>query len=151
MGLVPIFPGGANITGNIAITFTLAMFTFVIVNIFGSREYWKEIFWPNVPWWLKVPIPLIPVIEVIGMFTKPFALMIRLFANILAGHSVIIGLVCIVFVTVELGMTVLSVIMTTFVNLLEVLVAYIQAYVFTILSAVFIGLSQAEPHHQKSH
>ena len=83
--------------------------------------------------------------------------MIRLFANILAGHSVIIGLVCIVFVTVELGaamnagMTVLSVIMTTFVNLLEVLVAYIQAYVFTILSAVFIGLSQAEPHHQKSH
>ena len=157
MGLVPIFPGGANITGNIAITFTLAMFTFVIVNIFGTREYWKEIFWPNVPWWLKVPIPLIPVIEVIGMFTKPFALMIRLFANILAGHSVIIGLVCIVFVTVELGtamnagMTVLSVIMTTFVNLLEVLVAYIQAYVFTILSAVFIGLSQAEPHHQKSH
>lgn len=157
MGLVPIFPGGANITGNIAITFTLAMFTFVIVNIFGTREYWKEIFWPNVPWWLKAPVPLIPVIEVIGMFTKPFALMIRLFANILAGHSVIIGLVCIVFVTVELGaamnagMTVLSVIMTTFVNLLEVLVAYIQAYVFTILSAVFIGLSQAEPHHQKSH
>ena len=101
MGLVPIFPGGANITGNIAITFTLAMFTFVIVNIFGTREYWKEIFWPNVPWWLKVPVPLIPVIEVIGMFTKPFALMIRLFANILAGHSVIIGLVCTVVVTVE--------------------------------------------------
>lgn len=154
MGLIPIFPGGANITGNIAITFTLAMFTFFIVNIFGTKEYWKEILWPHVPWWLKAPIPLMPLIEIIGMFTKPFALMIRLFANILAGHSVIIGLVCIVFVTVELGtamntgMTVLSVIMTTFVNFLEILVAYIQAYVFTILSAVFIGLSQVEPHHQ---
>ncbi len=154
MGLIPIFPGGANITGNIAITFVLAMFTFFIVNIFGTKEYWKEILWPHVPWWLKAPIPLMPLIEIIGMFTKPFALMIRLFANILAGHSVIIGLVCIIFVTVELGtamnagMTVLSVIMTTFVNFLEVLVAYIQAYVFTILSAVFIGLSQVEPHHQ---
>ncbi len=155
MGLIPLFPGGANVTGNIAVTFALAMFTFIIVNIFGTKEYWREILWPDVPIWLKVPIPIMPAIEIIGMFTKPFALMIRLFANILAGHSVVIGLTCMIFVTVGLGaavnsgMTVVSVIMTIFIDFLELLVAYIQAYVFTILSAVFIGLSQVEPHHHK--
>jgi len=154
MGIIPIFPGGANITGNIAVTFTLAMFSFVIINIFGTKEYWKEIFNPDVPTWLKVPLPIMPVIEIIGMFTKPFALMIRLFANILAGHSVVIGLTCVIFLTVSLGaamnsaMTVVSVIMTIFIDCVEVLVAYIQAYVFTILSAVFIGLSQVEAHHK---
>jgi len=155
MGIIPIFPGGANITGNIAITFTLAIFSFIIINIFGTKEYWKEIFWPDVPTWLKIPIPIMPVIEIIGMFTKPFALMIRLFANILGGHSVVLGLLCVIFVTAGLGtainssMSVMSVIMTVFVDFIEILVAYIQAYVFTILSAVFIGLSQVEPHHEK--
>jgi F-type H+-transporting ATPase subunit a len=153
MGLIPIFPGGANVTGNIAITFVLAMCTFVIVQIFGTKEYWKEVFWPDVPLWLKVPIPIMPAIELVGVFTKPFALMIRLFANILAGHSIVLGLTCLVFVTVKLGVTmntsmsVVSVLFSVFINLVELLVAYIQAYVFTMLSAVFIGLARVEPHH----
>jgi len=155
MGLIPLFPGGANVTGNIAITFVLAICTFIIVNIFGTKEYWKEIFWPDVPLWLKVPLPLMPVIELVGVFTKPFALMIRLFANMLAGHSIVLGLTCLVFVTVSLGpamnasMTVVSVLFTVFINLVEVMVAYIQAYVFVLLSAVFIGLARVEPHHIK--
>ncbi len=154
MGIIPIFPGGANVTGNIAITFVLAISTFIIVNIFGTKEYWREIFWPDVPVWLKVPIPLMPAIELVGVFTKPFALMIRLFANMLAGHSVVLGLTCLVFVTVSLGpamntsMTVVSLLFTIFINLVEVLVAYIQAYVFVLLSAVFIGLARVEPHHK---
>ena len=154
MGLVPLFPGGANVTGNISITVVLALFTFFIVNIFGSKEYWKEIFWPDVPIWLKIP-PIMPILELVGVFTKPFALMIRLFANILAGHSIVLGLTCLIFVTVKMGpainasMSVVSVIMTLFINCVELLVAYIQAYVFTMLSAVFIGLSRVEPHHHK--
>jgi len=153
MGLIPIFPGGANVTGNIAITLVLALFTLVIVNVFGTKEYYKEIFWPEVPTWLKVPIPIMPAIELVGVFTKPFALMIRLFANILAGHSIVLGLVCLIFVTAKLGtaingsMTVVSVVLTIFIDFVEILVAYIQAYVFTMLSAVFIGLAQVEPHH----
>lgn len=155
MGLIPIFPGGANVTGNIAITLVLAIFTMIIVNVFGTKEYFKEIFWPDVPTWLKVPIPIMPAIELVGVFTKPFALMIRLFANILAGHSIVLGLVCLIFVTAKLGtgintsMTIVSVVLTIFINLVELLVAYIQAYVFTMLSAVFIGLAQVEPHHAK--
>lgn len=153
MGLIPIFPGGANVTGNIAITLVLAVFTFVIVNVFGTKEYYREIFWPDVPTWLKVPIPIMPAIEIVGMFTKPFALMIRLFANILAGHSIVLGLICLIFVTVQLGpvintsMSVVSILLTIFIDFVEILVAYIQAYVFTMLSAVFIGLAQVEPHH----
>ena len=157
LGLIPIFPGGANLTGNIAVTLILALFTFVIVNISGTREYWREIFWPDVPTWLKVPVPIMPAIELVGVFTKPFALMIRLFANILAGHSIVLGLTCLIFVTVSLGtaintsMTVVSVVLSVFINMVEVLVAYIQAYVFTMLSAVFIGLARVEPHHSKEH
>ncbi|MDR3326889.1 MAG: F0F1 ATP synthase subunit A [Prevotellaceae bacterium] len=155
MGIVPFFPGGANVTGNIAVTLVLALFTFVIVNVFGTKEYWKEIFWPDVPMWLKVPIPIMPAIEIVGMITKPFALMIRLFANILAGHSIVLGLTCVIFLTAQLGaamsasMSVVSVVMTIFIDFVELLVAFIQAYVFTILSAVFIGLSQVESHHAK--
>ena len=156
LGIIPLFPGGANVTGNIAITCVLALFTFVIVNIYGTKEYWKEIFWPDVPMWLKIPIPIMPAIELVGVFTKPFALMIRLFANILAGHSIVLGLTCMIFLTVSLGaamntgMSVLSVVMTVFIDFVELLVAFIQAYVFTMLSAVFIGLSQVEPHHVKN-
>lgn len=150
MGLIPVFPGGANLTGNIAITFVLALFTFFAVNLFGTKEYWKEIFNPHTPGWLK---PLMIPIEILGMFTKPFALMIRLFANILAGHSIVLGLMGLIFATATLGtvmfssMTFVSVMMTIFMDILEILVAYIQAYVFTMMSAVFIGLAQAEPHH----
>ncbi|MDR1591925.1 MAG: F0F1 ATP synthase subunit A [Prevotellaceae bacterium] len=155
LGLVPVFPGGANVTGNIAVTLVLALFTFVIVNVFGTKEYWREIFWPDVPTWLKVPIPIMPAIEFVGILTKPFALMIRLFANILAGHSIVLGLTCLIFVTASMApainhsMTVVSVLLGVFISLVEVLVAYIQAYVFTMLSAIFIGLAQAEPHHAK--
>ena len=155
MGLVPIFPGGANVTGNIAITLLLAIATFIMTNVFGTREYWKEIFWPEVPTWLKCPVPMMPAIEFVGILTKPFALMIRLFANMMAGHAVILSLTCLVFVTVSMGpvvngsMTVVSVIFCIFMNLLELLVAFIQAYVFTMLSAVFIGLARVEPHHKK--
>ena len=155
MGLVPIFPGGANVTGNIAITLLLAIATFIMTNVFGTREYWKEIFWPEVPTWLKCPVPMMPAIEFVGILTKPFALMIRLFANMMAGHAVILSLTCLVFVTVSMGpvvngsMTVVSVIFCIFMNLLELLVTFIQAYVFTMLSAVFIGLARVEPHHKK--
>jgi F-type H+-transporting ATPase subunit a len=155
VGLIPVFPGGANVTGNIAITCVLALCTFAIVNIFGTKEYWKEIFWPDVPAWLKIPVPIMPAVEFLGIFTKPFALMIRLFASILSGHALILGLTCMVFLTVRLGvamnigMSVFSVILTIFSDFVELLVAYIQAYVFTMLSAVYIGLSQVEQHHVK--
>lgn len=151
IGLIPIFPGGANLTGNIAITLILALCTFIAVNVFGNKHYWKDIFWPEVPTWLKFPVPMMPVVEFFGVLTKPFALMIRLFANILAGHAIVISLVCIIFITFQMGvvigtsLTVVSVIMTIFMDFLELLVAFIQAYVFTMLSAVFIGLAHLEP------
>jgi F-type H+-transporting ATPase subunit a len=154
LGLIPIFPGGANVTGNIAITFVLATVTLLIINIGGSKEYWKEILWPDVPLWLKAPIPLLPIIEIVGIFSKAFALMIRLFANMLAGHSIGLGLTCLVFVTVSMGpamntsMTVVSVIFSVFIAFVELLVAYIQAYIFTMLTAVFIGLARVEPHNK---
>ena len=147
MGIVPFFPGGANITGNIAVTFVLAMCTFFAVNLFGNKHYYKEILWPDVPLFLKV-IPLMPIIEIIGLFTKPFSLMIRLFANILAGHVMLLGVVAVVFLTAKLGvgmnagLSVVSVFFGVFLDILELLVAFLQAYVFTMLSAVFIGLSR---------
>ena len=157
MGLIPIFPAGANVTGNISVTLVLAMATFFAVNVFGTRDYWKEIFWPEVPTWLKVPIPIMPAIEFIGLFTKPFSLMIRLFANILAGHAIILILTCIVFATAELGaavngaMSAVSVVLSIFMNCLELLVAFLQAFVFTMLSAVFIGAAQHSEEHEHGH
>ncbi|MBR5845112.1 MAG: F0F1 ATP synthase subunit A [Rikenellaceae bacterium] len=154
MGLIPIFPAGANVTGNIAVTLVLAMATFFAVNIFGTKDYWKEIFWPEVPTWLKVPIPIMPAIEFIGLFTKPFSLMIRLFANILAGHAIILILTCIVFATAKMGaavngaMSAVSVVLSIFMNCLELLVAFLQAFVFTMLSAVFIGAAQHSEEHE---
>ncbi len=150
MGIVPFFPGGANITGNIAVTLTLAVFTFLAVNLFGNKHYYKDIFWPDVPVFLKV-IPLMPLIEIIGMFTKPFSLMIRLFANILAGHIMLLGVVAVVFLTARLGMamnmglSLIAVLFGVFLDVLELLVAFLQAYVFTMLSSVFIGLSRQHP------
>lgn len=155
LGLIPLFPGGANVTGNIAVTFVLALITLLIVNLTGTREYYKEIFWPDVPTWLKIPIPLMPIVEIVGTLTKPFALMIRLFANMMAGHSIVLGLTMLIFITTSLGMainasmTALSVIFTVFINLVELLIAYIQAYVFTLLSSVFIGLARIESHSDK--
>ena len=156
LGLVPLFPGGANVTGNIAVTFVLAFITFLIVNINGTKEYWKEILWPDVPVWLKAPVPFMPVIELVGVFMKPFALMIRLFANMLAGHAIALALISVIFVTVKMGvgtnsgMTLVSMFFSVFLGLVELLVAYIQAYVFTMLTAVFIGLGRVEA-HKKEH
>jgi F-type H+-transporting ATPase subunit a len=151
LGLIPIFPGGSNVTSNINITFFLAVCTFLAVNLFGNREYWKEIFWPDVPIFLKA-IPIMPAIELFGVFTKPFALMIRLFANMMAGHAMILAFTCVIFLGWTLGPTlgtslnIFSAIMLLFMNALELLVAFVQAYVFTMLSAVFIGLAHPEHH-----
>lgn len=156
MGIVPFPPGGGNLTGNIAVTFFLGCCTFLITNITGTRYYWKDIFWPDVPTWLKVPVPLMPVIELFGIFTKPFALIIRLFANMMAGHAIALSLTCIIFIMGTMGvvllssMTVISVAMSIFMMLLEILVSYIQALVFTLLSAVFISLAHVHPAEAKA-
>ncbi|MCH5302592.1 MAG: F0F1 ATP synthase subunit A [Prevotella sp.] len=157
MGVMPFPPGGGNLTGNITCTMFLALCTFLIVNVTGTKAYWKEIFWGDVPMWLKVPVPLMPFIEFFGIFTKPIALMIRLFANMLAGHVIAISLSCIIFIMFALGgvmgnvlgtvMTPVSVFLSIFMMLLEVLVCYIQAMVFTMLSAVFISMAHVKEHH----
>ncbi len=155
LGLLPVFPGGANVTGNINITFFLALCTMLAINLFGNKEYWKEIFWPDVPVFLKAyPVAIMPIIELFGILTKPFALMVRLFANMMAGHAIILSFTAIIFIGWSLnaalgsGLTLLSFIMMLFMNCLEFLVAFIQAYVFTMLSAVFIGLAHPEHHHE---
>lgn len=151
LGLIPFFPGGANVTGNINVTFFLALCTMIAINLFGNKHYWKDIFWPDVPVFLKAyPVAVMPVIELFGVFTKPFALMIRLFANIMAGHAVILSFTCVIFlgwsmgVGYGFGLNTLSIVMLLFMNCLELLVAFIQAYVFTLLSAVFIGLAHVD-------
>ena len=151
LGIVPFFPGGANVTGNIAITMVLALCTFLAVNLFGNKHYYKDIFWPDVPIFLKAPAPIMPIIEIIGLFTKPFSLMVRLFANMLAGHIMIMCAVAVIFLTVKMGplingsLGVVAVFFGIFLDCLEFLVAFIQAYVFTMLSSVFIGLAHQEP------
>ena len=150
VGLIVIFPGGANLTGNIAVTLVLAVMTFLVTNILGTKHYWKEIFWPNAPIYLKLPLPIMPFVEFFGVFTKPFALMIRLFANIMAGHTIILALTCLIFITVSMGllvnfgMTIVSVLFCAFMNCLELLVACLQAYIFTLLSANYIGLAKVK-------
>ena len=152
MGLIPFFPGGANVTGNIAVTMMMALFTFIAINVFADKHYWKEILWPDVPMFLKFPIPIMQTIELFGLISKPFSLMVRLFANIMAGHMMVLGLVSVIFVTVKLGpvingsMTVIAMLFGLVINCLELLVAFIQAYVFTMLSAVFIGMAHQEEH-----
>lgn len=153
LGLIPIFPGGANVTGNIAVTMVLALFTFVITNVSGNKHYWKEIInAPGVPWYLKLPIPLMFLVEFTGLFTKPIVLMIRLFANILAGHMVAIVFFSLIFIFGAIniwagyGVSIVSVAFTFFMSLLELLVAFIQAYVFTLLSAIYFGMAIQEHH-----
>ena len=151
LGLIPIFPVGANTTGNISVTMALALFTFIITLLNGKRHYWQEIFNPpTVPWWLKIPVPLIPIIEFMGIFIKPFTLMVRLFANISAGHIVGLGFFSLIFIFGNMdpiagyGISVFSLLFTVFLTLLELLVAFIQAYVFTILSALYFGMALGE-------
>jgi len=151
-GIIPIFPGGANVTGNIAVTGVIAACTLIITTFSGNRHYWVDIInTPGVPWWLKIPVPLMPVVEFISVLTKPFVLMVRLFANMLAGHIVILGFISIIFifgamaVSLGYGVSIVSLLFMVFMDLLEVLVALIQAYVFTLLSALYFGLASAEP------
>lgn len=145
MGLIPFFPFGANVTGNIAVTLTLAVFTFIIVQFSGNKSYWRHIFaTPGVPIWL---LPIMIPVEIIGMFSKPFALMVRLFANITAGHIIVISLIGLIFMFQSIGMTAVSFFFVLFMDILELLVAFLQAFVFTLLSALFIGLAVPEEHH----
>lgn len=146
MGLIPF---GGNVTGNIAITFFLAVCTFIVTQFSGNKHYWKDIFWPEVPG--PVKILMIPI-EFVGIFTKPFALMIRLFANMLAGHAIALALTCIIFIVGATmssawlyGLGTFSIILSVCMMCLELLVCFLQAMVFTMLSATFIGLAKAEP------
>jgi F-type H+-transporting ATPase subunit a len=153
LGIIPIIPGGANLTGNIAITGVLAIITFIITSLSANKNYWVHIVnTPGVPWWLKFPIPLMPIVEIMGVFTKPFVLMVRLFANMTAGHIVILGFMSLIFifgdmnVGVGYGFSVVSILFSVFMSILELLVAFIQAYVFTLLSALYIGMATEESH-----
>jgi len=145
MGLIPFPPPfGANVTGNIAITFVLALFTFIIVQFSGNKSYWRHIFaTPGVPVWL---LPIMIPVEIIGIFSKPFALMIRLFANMLAGHIVVLSLISLIFIFQTVALAPVSVFFVVFMDFMELLVAFLQAYIFTLLSALFI--SMAVPEHQ---
>jgi len=156
LGLVPFFPGGSNVTGNISVTLVLALFTFLITLFSGSRDYWTHLInAPGVPWWLKIPVPLMPIVEIMGVFIKPFVLMIRLFANICAGHIIALGFYSLIFIfgqrslLVGYGVSIVSVAFTIFMGLLELLVAFIQAYVFTLLSAIYFGMALEQHHNHK--
>lgn len=154
LGLIPIFPGGANVTGNIAVTLVLAVFTFAITTLTAKKYYWSHIFLPDVP---KALYPLLIPIEIIGMFLKPFVLMVRLFANITAGHIIVLGFFSLIFIFGEMnpglgfGVSIFSVAFTLFMSMLELLVAFLQAYVFTLLSALYFGSAVEEHKHAEHH
>lgn len=144
IGLIPFFPGGANVTGNIAVTAVLSVFTLLITNLNANKAYWRHIFaMPGLPVWL---IPIMTVVEIIGIFTKPFALMIRLFANITAGHIVVLSLIGLIFYFESFAFSPVSILLVLFIDVLELFVAALQAYIFTMLSALFIGLA-VQDHH----
>ena len=145
LGMIPILPGGANLTGNISVTLFLALCTLVLTLFSSNKNYWRHIFaTPGVP----IPILIIMVpIEIIGIFTKPIALMIRLFANVTAGHIIILALISLIFINKSIAWSALSVPMALFISILELLVAFLQAYLFTMLSALFIGAAVEEAHH----
>jgi F-type H+-transporting ATPase subunit a len=154
LGLVPVFPFGTNVTGNIGVTMVLALFTFFITTFSTNKEYWKEIYNPEVPWWLKFPIPLMPIVELTGVLTKPIVLMVRLFANMLAGHLIVTVFVSLIFIfgsmlgaEAGMGVSLVSVAFSVFMVLLDILVSFIQAYVFTLLSALYFGMASPEHHH----
>jgi F-type H+-transporting ATPase subunit a len=141
--LLGLVPTGANLTGNIATTLVLAVLTLLIVNFSGNKNYWKHIFWmPGVPAPMKI---ILAPIEFLGVFTKPFALMIRLFANITAGHIIILSLVSLIFIFEWAGTP--SMLLAIFIMILEFVVAFVQAYIFTFLTALFIGMAVEEEHH----
>lgn len=150
LNLIGLTPLGINVTGNIAITLCLALFTFFITQFSANKEYWGHIFWmPGVHPVMKI---VLAPIEVLGMFTKPFSLMIRLFANITAGHTVVMGLIAIVFLLKDKlsvgGSVGVSMGLTLFIMIIELLVAFLQAFIFTMLSSLFIGMAVQEHHHE---
>ena len=145
LGLVPIIPGGANLTGNISVTLFLAVCTLLVTLFSGNKNYWGHIFAPP-----GVPIPVLIIlvpIEIVGIFTKPFALMVRLFANMTAGHIIVLALISIIFINQNIAWGGLSVPMALFISTLELLVAFLQAFLFAMLSALFIGAAVEEAHH----
>jgi F-type H+-transporting ATPase subunit a len=155
LGLIPIIPGGANVTGNIAIGLTLAVIVFVITVITANKNYWRHILaMPGVP--IGVLVLLTPI-EIFGMFLKPFVLMIRLFANMLAGHIIALSFFSLIFIFAEMstglgwGVGIFSVAFTIFMGMLELLVAFLQAYVFTLLAAMYFGTAIEEHHHEEAH
>jgi F-type H+-transporting ATPase subunit a len=146
MGLIPFPPPfGANVTGNVGVTFVLALCTFLITQFSGNKTYWRHVFAaPGVPVWL---LPVMIPVELIGLVSKPFALMIRLFANITAGHIIILSLICLIFIFDTLWVSPVSIIFVVFMDCIELLVAFLQAYIFTLLSALFISMAIPEEHH----
>lgn len=144
-GLIPV---SANVTGNIAFTFTLAFIVFLVVNLKANKYYWKHILMPPAP---VVLWPVLVPIEIIGIFTKPFALMIRLFANITAGHIIIISLIGLIFIFKSILVAPISVAFGVFIDLLETFVAFLQAYIFTLLSSIYIGSAVEEHTHSEHH
>jgi F-type H+-transporting ATPase subunit a len=145
MGLIPFPPPfGGNVTGNIAITFILAACTFLITQLSANKSHWKHVFaTPGVPFWL---LPIMIPVEIIGLLSKPFALMIRLFANMLAGHIVILSLICLIFIFQTVALAPVSIFFVIFMSFMELLVAFLQAYIFTLLSALFISMAVQESH-----
>lgn len=142
--LLGLFPTGANLTGNIAFTITLAVFTGLITNFSGNKQYWRHVFaTPGVPFWL---LPIMIPVEIMSILAKPFALMVRLFANMLAGHIIVLSLISLIFIFKTVWMSPVSVAFVLFMDVLELLVGILQAYIFTILSALFIGLAVQEHH-----
>jgi len=158
IGLIP-FIGGFNVTGNIAITLVLALLTFLYTAFSGNKDYWLHIFnTPGVPWWLKFPVPLMPIIELMGFLSKPVVLCLRLFANVTAGHIIILSFISLIFIFNNLygtgaayGASILSVAFGIFMNVMELLVAFLQAYVFTLLSAIYLGQAVEEHQHGDHH
>lgn len=156
-GLIPFFPGSANVTGNISTTLVLAVFTFFVVNLSGNKHYWQHVFWmPGVPAAVKL---ILTPIEIVSLFVKPFTLLIRLFANITAGHIIILSLVSLIFVFGNAGQSVGgsalgSLIAVPFVfvmNILELFVAFLQAFIFALLASLYIGSAVEEHHHHEEH
>lgn len=155
LGLIPLIPGGANLTGNIAITMSLAVMTLIITVFSANKNYWVHIFaMPGVPMWVLF---LLTPIEILGLFLRPFVLMIRLFANMAAGHIIALSFISLIFIFGEMsagagmGVGVISLAFMVFMTFLELLVAFLQAYVFTLLSAIYIGAAVEEHHHDAEH
>ncbi len=148
IGLIPFAPFGHNITGNIVVTFVLALFTFILTTVGGTKHYWKHIFNPPVPHAIK---PIMIPVEILGMFIKPFALMVRLFANMFAGHTILISLVALIFIFGTVLFAPVSGAFYVFMGFIKILVAFLQAYVFTILSALFIGLAVEDHEEHEEH